>query len=1187
MRLNRIKLSGFKSFVDPTSVHLPGNLTGIVGPNGCGKSNIIDAVRWVMGELSARYLRGESMADVIFNGSSARKPVGSASVELIFDNQDGRVGGAYASYAEISLKRLVERDGSSTYFINGGRCRRRDITQLFLGTGLGSRSYAIIEQGTISRVIEARPEEMRAFVEEAAGISLYRERRRETESRIADTRENLARVRDLRDEVDKQIRHLQRQANIARRYQDLKAQERRLSAESLALRMRELDASALEHERQMRDRELAMQQALAELRAAEAAIERQRALHADSNLALSEVQTRYYQLGAEVTRTEQELRHARELRERAGRELAQLGGSLASIGAQLEQDERGLAAQRAQLDELAPRLEERRRQEQAAVAALLACEQQQAAWQRRWDEFNVQLNSESQRCQVEAARIEQLDTQQQRLRAHSARLEAEHAALAAQADEASLSELGEREVQARAAADGTARELSRTLEQLRQLRAAQAAAEARLERLRREREQQRSELLSLEALQRAALSGTHAQVSAWLAALAGSAAAQRRLAETLQVDAGWERAVETVLGDDLQAVGVEALEALQTALPQLAIGQLTFYETGVDAGAGAGAGASGAGSAGADRSEQPPPDTLAAHVRAPAAVQRLLARVRTVDSLATGLRRRSQLGVEESLITAAGEWLGRDWLRVNRGGDAHSGVIEREQRLKELRERCRGADAQVAALEQELIDLRTQVAAAEQHREPAQVRLQQLHHEHAEARARLDAARSRVEQALARRARIDVERSEVLVDAARTEESLARARAAHELAGQSLAQLQRQRPELEQQREQQRLGAGAARIRAQDAQLALRDVLVQLEGTRASEVSMAAALQRLAQQRAELLAQRSALEHTLGGSAAPLGELEQALQTHLSRRSRAESELAAARRAVEECEQQLRALEERRLGVEQRVEAARAAMEQGRLAAQESRLRREALLEQFAATQCELEAVLAALAPDAHLEACEQRLVAVRADIERLGQVNLAAIGELAEQSERKAYLDRQFADVSDALQTLEQAMRRIDRETRTRFEDTFNRINEGLKEKFPRLFGGGNAYLELVGEDPLAAGVTVMARPPGKRNSSIAQLSGGEKALTAVALVFAIFDLNPAPFCLLDEVDAPLDEQNIGRFCDIVRDMSSRIQFIFITHSRLTMELASQLIGVTMSEAGVSRLVSVDIDDAVRLAAV
>ncbi|HTW74087.1 MAG TPA: AAA family ATPase, partial [Steroidobacteraceae bacterium] len=653
MRLNRIKLSGFKSFVDPTSVHLPGNLTGIVGPNGCGKSNIIDAVRWVMGELSARYLRGESMADVIFNGSSARKPVGSASVELIFDNQDGRVGGAYASYAEISLKRLVERDGSSTYFINGGRCRRRDITQLFLGTGLGSRSYAIIEQGTISRVIEARPEEMRAFVEEAAGISLYRERRRETESRIADTRENLARVRDLRDEVDKQIRHLQRQANIARRYQDLKAQERRLSAESLALRMRELDASALEHERQMRDRELAMQQALAELRAAEAAIERQRALHADSNLALSEVQTRYYQLGAEVTRTEQELRHARELRERAGRELAQLGGSLASIGAQLEQDERGLAAQRAQLDELAPRLEERRRQEQAAVAALLACEQQQAAWQRRWDEFNVQLNGESQRCQVEAARIEQLDTQQQRLRAHSARLEAEHAALAAQADEASLSELGEREVQARAAADGTARELSRTLEQLRQLRAAQAAAEARLERLRREREQQRSELLSLEALQRAALSGTHAQVSAWLAALAGSAAAQRRLAETLQVDAGWERAVETVLGDDLQAVGVEALEALQTALPQLAIGQLTFYETGVDAGAGAGA--SGVGSAGADRSEQPPPDSLAAHVRAPAAVQRLLARVRTVDSLATGLRRRSQLGVEESLITAAGE----------------------------------------------------------------------------------------------------------------------------------------------------------------------------------------------------------------------------------------------------------------------------------------------------------------------------------------------------------------------------------------------------------------------------------------------------------------------------------------------------------------------------------------------------
>ncbi|HLK70643.1 MAG TPA: AAA family ATPase, partial [Steroidobacteraceae bacterium] len=375
MRLNRIKIAGFKSFVDPTSVHLPGNLTGVVGPNGCGKSNIIDAVRWVMGELSARYLRGDSMADVIFNGSSSRKPVGTASVELIFDNADGRVGGAYASYAEIALKRTVERDGTSSYFINGGRCRRRDITQLFLGTGLGSRSYAIIEQGTISRVVEARPEDMRAFIEEAAGISLYKERRRETENRIADTRENLARVSDLREEVDKQIRHLQRQANVARRYQELKSQERTLTAEALALRMRELDVGAAHQEQQLRERELAMQQSLAEQRASEAAIEKQREFYAELSDALSRVQTRYYEMGAAVTRTEQALAHSRQMRERALQEHAQLGTQLAGIAEQAVRDEQQLVALRSEIGELTPQLAARREQERRAAEAQAAQEE--------------------------------------------------------------------------------------------------------------------------------------------------------------------------------------------------------------------------------------------------------------------------------------------------------------------------------------------------------------------------------------------------------------------------------------------------------------------------------------------------------------------------------------------------------------------------------------------------------------------------------------------------------------------------------------------------------------------------------------------------------------------------------------------------------------------------------------------
>ena len=399
MRLSKIRLSGFKSFVDPTAVPLPGNLTGVVGPNGCGKSNIIDAVRWVMGELSARHLRGDSMADVIFNGSSARKPIGSAAVELLFDNSDGKIGGPYASYSEVSLKRVVSRDGTSAYFINGGRCRRKDITQLFLGTGLGSRSYAIIEQGMISRVIEARADDMRAFIEEAAGISLYKERRHETEARMADARENLARVADLRDEVDKQIRHLQRQASSARRYQELKAQERQLSAELLALRLRELEHGAQHHQRAVRECDLTMQQALAEQRANEAAIEKQRELYGERNETVTRVQGRYYELGAEVTRTEEGIRYARERRERARSDHAQVSAALAAAEPEIARDETATGgAARGAAVELAPLVEAHRAQEQRTADELTAVEAQLADWQQRWEQFNRELGAARPEC---------------------------------------------------------------------------------------------------------------------------------------------------------------------------------------------------------------------------------------------------------------------------------------------------------------------------------------------------------------------------------------------------------------------------------------------------------------------------------------------------------------------------------------------------------------------------------------------------------------------------------------------------------------------------------------------------------------------------------------------------------------------------------------------------------------------
>jgi chromosome segregation protein len=1170
MRLTKIKLAGFKSFVDPTQVSFPSNLTGVVGPNGCGKSNVIDAVRWVMGELSAKHLRGDNMADVIFNGSTARKPVGAASVELVFDNADGKVGGAYASYSEISLRRQVARDGSSAYYINGARCRRKDITNLFLGTGLGSRSYAIIEQGTISRIIEAKAEDMRAFVEEAAGISRYKERRKETESRIAETRENLERLQDVRDEVEKQIRHLQRQAAVARRYQAMKEDERRLTAELLALRLRELDSGAQVHDSATRARELEMQAALADQRAAEAAIEVARGQQGAASEHVSAVQGRYYEVGADISRLEQTIQHTRELRERQRTDLEQSRATLAELGAHLERDERQLAELAAEISQAAPELERAERAERAAVQTLENAERELQSWQERWEELNRALGSAEGISQVERARIEELENQLRRVRGQLERLALEGAALAAQQSSDSVPELSEQESQARRASETLAEELRVALERVQSARAGQLAAEQRLEAARGERERARAECTSLEAVQRAALSASAGQGTEWLAA--SGLAAHARVAESLEVEPGWELAVETALGDDLEAVCVERLDDLAAPLERLANGSVALIEV----------------SAAASReSAASTPRSLAAKVSGPAAVLAQLAGVLTAESLAEALELRRSLPSGQSVITRGGEWLGREWLRVSRGVDHRLGVIEREHRLKGLRAAVSAAETRVANEEARLALSREHIAGAETDRDRAQSGIHAAHRRHAEVTGRLEAARARSTETAHRRERIEAESAELAREIAATEEALQRARAALEQGVAAAGELGMKREALEGEREQRRQALANARGEAQRVQVVARDLLIRIESRRSTESSVRVNVARMIEQRAQLGRRREELEAELASGDAPILELERRLDEALGRRLEAEGQLTAARAALEEADTALRALDERRVLAERRVGEAREAMEAARLAAQENRVRREALAEQFAETRFALAEVQQSLTAEAAVGEWEQRLADTRAELEKLGQVNLAAIDELKEQSERKTYLDRQFNDLTSALETLEEAMRRIDKETRTRFEETFERINTGLKEKFPRLFGGGHAYLELVGEDVLTAGVAVMARPPGKKNSSIHQLSGGEKALTAVALVFSIFDLNPAPFCLLDEVDAPLDESNIGRFCDIVREMSSQVQFVFITHSKATMELASQLLGVTMQEPGVSRLVAVDVDEAVRLAAV
>ena len=1165
MRLTKIKLAGFKSFVDPTTVSFPSNLTGVVGPNGCGKSNVIDAVRWVMGELSAKHLRGDSMADVVFNGSSSRKPVGKASVELVFDNSDGKIGGNYAAYAEVSLRREVSRDGSSGYFINGARCRRKDITQLFLGTGLGSRSYAIIEQGMISRVIEAKSDEMRAFIEEAAGISKYKERRKETESRIADTRENLERLQDLRDEVDKQIRHLQRQAASARKYQTLKEQERRLTAELLALRLRDLDSGAEVHDSAVREKELAMQAALADLRSAEAAIETQRGYHAEQTDALSQVQARFYSVGADISRTEQQIQFARETRDRKRADLADSRRTLEALSTQMARDEQELLAIRDELGRIAPDLERAQAAERSAAAALEAAEQSLASWQQQWEAFNSEFGSVNQTVQVERARIEQLENQLRRLRAQRDRLDVERDALLAQESQGQLFELGERESQARTAAEGLSRSLNEALAKVQGLRSEQLSLEERLEGARTDRERARAEMMSVEALQRAALGQADSKAGNWLKS--AGLADRKRVAELLSVDSGFERAVETVLGDYLEAVCVDGLDSLLDTLGAAEGAQLAIFEGGL-------------------ASSSVNGDRLASKVNGPEAVLDVLATVRVADSLGAALAMRRSLERGESVITRNGEWVGRGWLRVARGGDPHSGVIEREQRLKTLRGEFDQAETRYREVETALQTARTAIGVAESERDSVQGRIQQAHRQHADLLGQLEASRARLQESSLRRERLELESADVAREIGVTDESIARARVELERGLARVGELDGRRPELDAEREQARDTVSSARAAAQSAQLAARDLLVRAEGRRTAESSMTVGIQRASEQSSVLTTKVAELESELAGGEGPILELEGVLEGLLSRRLEVEADLGQARRSLEQADADLRALEERRQGAEQRVEQTRSAMDEAKLAAQETRVRRESIAEQFAATQFDLAEVLQSLAPEAAVPEWEVQLSEVRTDIEKLGQVNLAAIDELQQSTERKEYLDRQYTDLTSALSTLEEAMQKIDKETRTRFEDTFNRINAGLQAKFPRLFGGGHAYLELTGEDPLAAGVSVMARPPGKRNVTISQLSGGEKALTAVALVFSIFDLNPAPFCLLDEVDAPLDENNVGRFCDIVREMASQVQFIFITHNKVTMELASQLLGVTMNEPGVSRLVAVDVDEAVRLAA-
>jgi chromosome segregation protein len=1171
MRLSKIKLAGFKSFVDPTTIPFPSSLVGVVGPNGCGKSNVIDAVRWVMGESSASRLRGDSITDVIFNGSSSRKPVGAASVELLFDNSETTLEGQYAKYAEISIRREVSRDGISTYYLNGTRCRRKDITGVFLGTGLGPRSYSIIEQGMISRIIEAKPEEMRTFIEEAAGISKYKERRRETENRIRHTKDNLERLTDLLEEVEKQIKHLDRQAKTAERYGKYKDEERRTAAELLALRLRDLDARARDARSRLADKETALEAFVAQQRANESKIEDARVRQTDRADEFNEVQGRYYKAGSEIARIEQAIEHAHELRERQQKDLDQAVQGAAEIASHIDKDESEIAQLELTLNELVPGLEEARARQARSQASLDLAERAIADWQQRWDEYQSRASEARETRNVEETRTEQLTSRLESLAERRRKLEESQQSADPQALKAEWERLAAEEQRKRQAREEFDRHLADVNDKIQKLR----AQDVKLGRLVEERRgtllDAQSRYAAIEAIQKAALGEGDEGVLEWLDS-AGLSEADR-VAQSIDVDEGWETAVETVLGEYLQAVCVSDVAGATRSLAELKSGSVTLL---VDSPTPAEGDASAA--------------TLATRVsKAPNAVLEILRTVRVAETLDKALAIRDQLGdldVDGSVITPEGVWLSRNWLRVSRDKDAGAGVLGREHDMRRLKEEIRELQARSDSAAKLAKDGRNRLAQLEERREKVQRDAAALLDEYSGVKAKLDAARYQLDQVTARQEAISAESSDIEKERFSAEEQARTSQAQFSQAVTFLGELHEQKAVLEAQREELRTELNRAREQADSDRIAAHDLAIQFETRRSSKESAAQSLERMQSQLRHFRNREREILEQLETSQTPLADNKVRLEEQLEVRVAVEDELAEARRKVEAVEHELRELDQVRMQNDQAVEKARADVGEARMAAQEVSVRREGFEEQFAQTDFELEPLLEGLDETSTAEAWEENLEKIRRRIDRLGPINLAAIDEFKEQSERKEYLDSQLADLMDALETLEGAIRKIDRETRTRFRETFTNIDTGFKRLFPKLFGGGHAYMELTGEDLLTAGVTVMARPPGKRNSTIHLLSGGEKALTAVALVFAIFELNPAPFCLLDEVDAPLDDANVGRFCEIVKNMSEKVQFVFITHNKVTMEMARQLTGVTMQEPGVSRMVSVDLDEAVKMAA-
>ncbi|MDQ3059764.1 MAG: chromosome segregation protein SMC [Pseudomonadota bacterium] len=1175
MRLNSIKLAGFKSFAEPTHFVLPGQLVGVVGPNGCGKSNIMDAVRWVLGESKASELRGESMQDVIFSGTTTRKPASRASVELTFDNADHRAGGQWGQFAEIAVKRVLSRDGNSSYYLNNQPVRRRDVQDVFLGTGLGPRAYAIIGQGTISRIIESRPEELRLFLEEAAGVSKYKERRRETGNRLSDTRENLIRVEDILRELNANLERLEKQAEVALRYNTLQAASTLKQHQLWFLKRAESETEQArikaEAEKSVND----LESRLADLRHIESRLETIRQAHYDAGDQVNQAQGKLYEASAEVGRLEAEIRFVVEGRQRVEQRLVQLKEQAAQWATRSEDaaaEEETLAEQLFEAEEKAELLAAQSEEQHSQLPAL------EEALRQAQSEANAQRASVvqvQQQIQVLAAEQRHVEEQSRALTLRHERLGADRQALQAP-DETHLASLSAelvRAQEAQAVAEARLQELSDAVPQRDEARRslqhsvnAESAKRADLS----------ARLEALKALQEKVK--TDGKLKPWLHkhGLDGLAGLWSRL----NIERGWENALEAALRERLGALEVGRLESVR-------------------------------GFAGADGRDTPPaklsfysaPDASApprAHPALPLKPLADLLRLHdaglsallgdwlhgcyTAETLSDALAARSQLQPGEAVYVMGGHAVMAHSVSFYAPDSEQAGLLARAQEIENLEKNARAQNliaeearaalsrAEAAYLEasQGLAGARRDAAEGQKQSHALQVQVLRLSQQ--------------AEQVRARSGQIEADMADIKAQLGELQERKALAEARFEELDMQLADTQERQVQLDdrvigaerrmaESREQQR----TLERQAQEAQFALRTL-----GARREELSRAIAM--AASQAASLADEQERARHELSrlSDAAAQGGLQDALDRKLAR----EAELGALRSQYDGLTGQLRASDERRLQLERELDPLRQRITDFQLKEQAARLGFEQYAQLLLDAQADLAAVAESIqAGNVRISGLQGEIDRLQRDIHALGAVNLAALDELSTAKERKQFLDAQSADLNEAMATLEDAIKKIDMETRELLSSTFDAVNGHFGRMFPELFGGGNARLTMTGDEILDAGVQVMAQPPGKKNQTIHLLSGGEKALTAIALVFAIFQLNPAPFCLLDEVDAPLDDANTERYAKLVASMSQETQFLFISHNKIAMEMAEQLIGVTMQEQGVSRIVAVDMQAALSFA--